>query len=1046
MRSKVFGAKRNHRLDPRRVEIAKEHLAYHNLLGKKTTVASPISFPLPNLLGKDLDEHFHRIGRDMSEPYLSMALQFVADGIPDMPKPQQWIKQAGWTKYSTGEPPQSVDMPDADALVFDTEVLYNTSDFAVLAVAASKDAWYGWISPWLLGQSENPRHLIPLGTRATNKIIIGHNAGYDRKRVKDEYHFEPSKSFFLDTMSLHVAVNGMCSRQRPAWMKMNRKKTEKDTVSKKADSLTNDSENSFSEDLEDNPWYSHSALNNLADVASLHCGIKVDKSTRDYFGELDREGVISMFEELMTYCATDVDVTYKVYQKVLPAFLKVCPHPVSFGALRNLLSVFLPIDKKWEEFLANAERCHREVEDEIYNRLRQLANDAVELRNDHAKCHKDPWLSQLDWTIKPVRMVKGKKGAPDRPAKNQKLPGMPQWYRDLFPTATKPMNVSIRTRIAPILLRLQWNGHPLIWSDVNGWIFKVGNANKEQYSKLNYAEADLEQEQALKNDLDFTYFKVPHKDGPGARCTSPMAKGYMSYFDQGVLSSPFEYAKSAVALNSQCAYWIAARERIGSQMPVYAEDVDMGVPSGELGTGMILPRIIPMGTVTRRGVEDTWLTASNAKKTRIGSELKAMVRAPPGYSFVGADVDSEELWIASVMGDSLFGIHGGTALGWMTLEGTKNEGTDLHSKTAAILNISRNQAKIFNYGRIYGAGLKFATQLLRQFNTLLSPKEAEEAARKLYKATKGVKTKTNAFVAGRFWRGGTESVVFNKLEEMAELEVPRTPVLGAAITQALTSHNLGKANFLTSRVNWTIQSSGVDYLHLLIASMEFLIKNYGISARLALTVHDEIRYLVKDADKYRASLALQISNLWTRAMFCQQLGLDNVPQSVAFFSMVDIDHVLRKEVDLDCVTPSHPDPIPPGEAIDINKLLEVCSDLGRPKRGYSKSYKSFDYTPRVPVCEEAQREPHPAEFLVAQVTNNKAVLKRMENSVKLKELKKPTKSESVDEQPVPEKKDAIRDYSHKAFFVKKRQSDLMVDHMSEPILCSPVAKSEYQFY
>lgn len=51
--------------------------------------------------------------------------------------------------------------------------------------------------------------------------------------------------------------------------------------------------------------------------------------------------------------------------------------------------------------------------------------------------------------------------------------------------------------------------------------------------------------------------------------------------------------------------------------------------------------------------------------------------------------------------------------------------------------------------------------------------------------------------------------------------------------------------YMTSRVNWTIQSSGVDYLHLLIISMEYLIEKYGIDARLAITVHDELRYLVK---------------------------------------------------------------------------------------------------------------------------------------------------------------------------------------------------------
>ncbi|KAL1835143.1 hypothetical protein VTK73DRAFT_6170 [Phialemonium thermophilum] len=172
-----------------------------------------------------------------------------------------------------------------------------------------------------------------------------------------------------------------------------------------------------------------------------------------------------------------------------------------------------------------------------------------------------------------------------------------------------------------------------------------------------------------------------------------------------------------------------------------------------------------MGTITRRAVENTWLTASNAKRNRVGSELKAMVKAPPGYVFVGADVDSEELWIASVVGDSTFRLHGGTAIGFMTLEGTKAAGTDLHSRTAAILGITRNDAKVFNYGRIYGAGLRFAAQLLRQFNPGLSERQTLDIAARLYATTKGTKTSRRALHRRPFWRGGTESFVFNKLEE-----------------------------------------------------------------------------------------------------------------------------------------------------------------------------------------------------------------------------------------------------------------------------------------
>ena len=57
------------------------------------------------------------------------------------------------------------------------------------------------------------------------------------------------------------------------------------------------------------------------------------------------------------------------------------------------------------------------------------------------------------------------------------------------------------------------------------------------------------------------------------------------------------------------------------------------------------------------------LTPGNAlfslQEGRIGSELKSMIQSPPGYHFVGADVDSQELWIASLLGDAHFaGIHG----------------------------------------------------------------------------------------------------------------------------------------------------------------------------------------------------------------------------------------------------------------------------------------------------------------------------------------------------------------------------------------------------
>jgi len=45
--------------------------------------------------------------------------------------------------------------------------------------------------------------------------------------------------------------------------------------------------------------------------------------------------------------------------------------------------------------------------------------------------------------------------------------------------------------------------------------------------------------------------------------------------------------------------------------------------------------------------------------------------------------------------------------------------------------------QVFNYGRIYGAGQKFAEKLLLQFNHRLTVEEAKEKAHVMFTATKG---------------------------------------------------------------------------------------------------------------------------------------------------------------------------------------------------------------------------------------------------------------------------------------------------------------------
>ncbi|KAG5651095.1 hypothetical protein H0H81_009871 [Sphagnurus paluster] len=1141
--------------DPAFVNIAREHLQMHGLDPTQGSVLPDTGFILPQLQGTNLLEHFYRIGAHAAEPWLGLAKSFVSSQLP--PQPDDWEEhQSGWTKYYYHQDGSSYSEPvpypihngkPEQILSFDVETMPTHHPYAIMACAASPNGWYSWVSPWLLGESTDPQHLIPLGDATVPKVVIGHNVSYDRSRILEEYSLDPTQNRFLDTMALHVAVKGISSHQRPAWMKYRKSKEtqleqkeeameamfelitavrtrelEEQDPAKKAElrQLCQDMQDSLlpshapvedhDEAAEVKRWEELTSANSLADVAKLHCGIEVDKEIRKDFMKLTPDEIRAHLGEYLQYCATDVHITHQVYAAALPAFLDGCPHPVSFAGVLTMGSSFLTVNQEWESYIKRAEGVYREMEEGVKAKLKKLAEEARALMENEG-WKDDPWLSQLDWTPKVAGKSRGvfphtqvhqeleevnAAGPANEPASTSSEV-LPIWYQELkadpcgkksverilplllrlsydghplqysykerwhiivgdeiqristaggktsqilcsrhapihiesgamasvdlqlaldisqgdrgdavharvlelarvtyeaglrddpwtqqldwnpatdslsgpsalapkrrkpkAPKPTKPppvlwpkwywdaakpkkelspgtLDITVRNRIAPLLLRLSWLSWPLFHSREHGWVFRVpSNAGfTTRLSPVDFfdPEDDALAEATLRGG--YVFYKLPHKDGESANVGSPLSKMFMKYAQEGILRSPGDEAKEALDMNAQCSYWISARDRIANQMVVWQDEkTHMGFctpegnpeENGQQKWGIILPQVITMGTVTRRAIERTWLTASNAKKNRVGSELKAMVRAPEGYAIVGADVDSEELWISSCMGDAQFGLHGATAIGWMTLEGTKAAGTDLHSKTANILGISRDQAKVFNYSRIYGAGMRHAMLLLLQSNASMLPEEAQRLAENLYASTKGKNTHRMDIFDRKFWFGGTESFVFNKLEEIALSDKPQTPALNCGVTYALSKEYLPEgfgSDYMPSRINWVVQSSGVDYLHLLIVSMNHLIAKYDIKARYLISVHDELRYLVSEEDKYRAALALQIANLWTRSLFAYKLGMDDLPQGVAFFSAVDVDTVLRKEVDMPCVTPSQPVPIPPGESLGILGVL-----------------------------------------------------------------------------------------------------------------------------
>ncbi|KAJ4467314.1 DNA polymerase family A-domain-containing protein [Lentinula aciculospora] len=212
--------------------ISLEHLKMHGLDPAQSSTLPSTDFVLPPLQGNNLLEHFHRIGVSLSEPYIPLAKRFAEAELP--PIPDDWQLQAGWTKYHHSSDGagycEHVPFPAHDdkseaMLTFDVETMPKYHPNPILACAASPNAWYVWISPWILDPSSNsPEHLIPLGSPDMSRIVIGHNVSYDRARIQEEYHLAGTKNRFLDTMSLHVAIKGISSHQRPAWVKYRKEK------------------------------------------------------------------------------------------------------------------------------------------------------------------------------------------------------------------------------------------------------------------------------------------------------------------------------------------------------------------------------------------------------------------------------------------------------------------------------------------------------------------------------------------------------------------------------------------------------------------------------------------------------------------------------------------------------------------------------------------------------------------------------------------------------------------------------------------------------
>lgn len=455
----------------------------------------------------------------------------------------------------------------------------------------------------------------------------------------------------------------------------------------------------------------------------------------------------------------------------------------------------------------------------------------------------DPWLSQLDWT----------------PAKSGKNKGKPAWYRAAV--LKKGAKLTPKSDPAPLLLRMSYLGHPLTKHKTKGWGYYV----------------------------EGVFHRLPHKDGPGANVGSPLGKDFVNLIDKGVLTCDTE-GNPAQAL-ANLAYWTAFRKRFHDQ---YVRDRD--------SHKAIVPVTKLAGTLTGRQVEKLWLTASQAKKKRLGSDVTHAIQPPEGWSFVGWDEDTEEVRLASLYGDlQISGPPGSTPMSQSAFMGDKAFKTDPHSVVAKLAGFGaegRQDAKVFNFQDIYGGGMRAQCASLQASHPEWSQEEVQEKVLRMMNAKRGAKTRGS-------YSGGTDSHYHNAAKAMAGTPDFRLYTSRRQIPHVINSRYDTQRSFYTSRYNFPTQGAGVDILHLTLVLVPWLADEAGIPRDAWAYVfarHDEVWYITKEGWEDEFAEVGHTAHAIAWACYFESLGFYWLPTRAARLSAVNIDKVFRKEVDSDTNT------------------------------------------------------------------------------------------------------------------------------------------------
>jgi DNA polymerase gamma 1 len=547
-------------------------------------------FNAPSLEGDTIADHFKHISSELCSDLLQRVEKFIqaSTSFPvDMLKldfaPQNF--KPFWNKIDFNGKVSSVDEPCEDIFIFDCETFVKGSSFGhpIMGTVLSSEAYYVWLHPCLMDLSlKYEPQMINIGS---NKVVIAHNAAFDHARVSESYSLTDS-NVWLDTMSMHINVSGLASGQR-FWFAQDTSDGEAPKFSPK--------------------WSKYGSLNNLVDCYNFHCMplsniSKKIKQDRDLFVVAESlSEIYADFANLTKYALNDTYYTAQLFYNLFPKYHQANPSLTTLVGHSTLMKSFLPLHDDWDNWFQRCEAMWESFLEKQTLLLSELTHELLDaFKNDELDVENDPWLSQLDWEVNSKLTKTGKPSS--------KWYGYPQWVRDVAKIGTNGQlvinKITTKQRISHLLLRLRWNGEPVKFSKSSGWCFY----NKDTQR--------LEQ--------------IPHPKQQDANVGNLITKDYLAEFESGVISSDLPQAQELLNLAIAIAYWTSVRSRV--ERVTYDESQ---------GFKAHVPEVVPHNTSTNRAGCDLWFTVPGVKKTKIGSEIKTMCRAPEGWKFVQADYDKK---------------------------------------------------------------------------------------------------------------------------------------------------------------------------------------------------------------------------------------------------------------------------------------------------------------------------------------------------------------------------------------------------------------------